>query len=449
LISLAVLLLNAHKEIAMNKKNRSILIILFAVFILIFMLLSSFFHSYTEEYAIAEAEKLVQDSLLTHRAIHKYINTVSRPELFRLKDEGLLYQEYFSPKTMSFTYTARGIKTFLNKERKNAGLTEVYFKLASNNPRNEINRADERESRLLKLMNEDELEDYREVIQDTDGQKSLYIAIPTKPITKGCLKCHGDPANAPKEMIELYPEAAGYFEEVGDIRALISIRIPLAAHIKDGQKISTAFIIITFISLFLLYLLIRFFIKRIDTQQELIVNKNLELEHLATHDVLTELPNRRHFKENAVNRITQAQRSDDKVGILYIDLDGFKVINDEVSHQAGDIVLKEISERFKTSIRKNEMLARIGGDEFCMIVYGYDNVIELENTAKRLLSECTQTIITGGMELNVGMSIGIATYPENGRTYDELMSMADEAMYQVKNENKGSYGFFKIVNDQM
>jgi len=199
----------------MNKKNRSILAILVAVLLLIFFLLSSFFHSYTEDYAIAEAEKLVQDSLLTHRAIHKYINTVSRKELFRLKDEGLLYQEYFSPKTMSFTYTARGIKSFLNEERKNAGLTEIYFKLASNNPRNEINRADERESQLLNQMNDGELKNYREIIQKADGHKSLYIAIPTKPITKSCLKCHGDPADAPKEMIELYPEATGYYEEGG------------------------------------------------------------------------------------------------------------------------------------------------------------------------------------------------------------------------------------------
>ncbi len=424
-----------------SKKNLSFLIILAVVFLLIFVLLSTLFHNYTDKYVIHEAEKLAQDSLLTHRAIHKYINTISRPELYRLKDEGLLYKEYFSPKTMSFTYTARGIKSFLNKERKKAGLDEIYFKLASNNPRNEINRADEQESQLLKFMNDNKLEDYREVILDKSGHKMLYIAIPTKPITKSCLKCHGDPADAPQEMVALYPDAVGYYEKEGDIRALISIRIPLQQHMRDGEKISTIFIVITFIALLLIYLLIWFFIYRIDHQQQLILDINLELEHLATHDVLTGLPNRRHFKDYAENRIIQAQRSNENVAFLYVDLDGFKAINDDISHVAGDLVLTTIADRFKAFARQNEMIARIGGDEFCMVIYGFNNVTELENTAKRLIADCTKTIKISGTKVKVGMSIGISIYPEHGKTYDELILLADDAMYQAKKSAKGSYLF--------
>ncbi len=427
----------------MSKKNHPILIILASAFLLIFTFLSIFFHNYTNQYAIKEAEKLVQNLLLTHRAIHKYVNTVSRPELFRLKDEGLLYEDYFSPKTMSFTYMARGIKHFLNEERKKAGLTEIYFKLATNNPRNEINRADKQEAQLLKLMNDGVIEDFRKIVRDAEGKSFLYIAIPTKPITKSCLKCHGDPSNAPKEMVALYPESSGYYEREGDIRALISIRTPLEQHMEDGVRISTTFMIILFSALLLIYMLIWYFIQRINQQQQLIVEQNLELEHMATHDVLTGLPNRRHFKEYAENKITQGQRSHKKVAFLYIDLDGFKAINDEISHQAGDMVLITIANRFQTFIRKNEMIARIGGDEFCMVIYGHKGTSELEKTAKRLISECTKSITADGMEFKVGMSIGISIYPDDGETYDELMSMADEAMYKVKNNIKGTYKFVK------
>ncbi|MFK5983843.1 MAG: diguanylate cyclase [Pseudomonadota bacterium] len=426
-----------------SKKNNLILMLLAITFLLAFILLSFLFHSFTHNYATHEAEKLVQNSLLTHRAIHSYINTISRPEIYRLKDEGLLYNEYFSPKTMSFTYIARGIKDFLNKERKRAGLPEISFKLASINPRNRINTANKLERQLLMQMNNDDLENYHEVITDKEGESILYYAIPTKPITKSCLRCHGDPDDAPKEMLELYSNSAGFNEELGDIRALISIRIALKGYIQDAQKIANIFTAITFIALLLLYTLIWYFIHHIDKQQQLIVQKNIKLEHLAAYDSLTGLPNYRYFKDFAENRIKQADRSAKKVAFFYIDLDGFKAINDELSHQAGDTILSTIAERFILSVRKNELIARIGGDEFAMVIYGYRDYQELENTAKRLIQECTKTILVGGIECKIGMSIGIATYPEDASSYDKLICLADDVMYQVKNKNKGTYKFFK------
>lgn len=426
----------------MENKNNSILISLVAIFLLVFIFITILFHNYTEKYALIEANKLAQNLLLTHKAIHKYIDTVSRPELYRLKDEGLLDNNYFSPKTMSITYAARGIHDFLNEEQVKEGITKTYFKLASNSPRSELNRADEYESHLLKLMNEGALKDYREIIKDKEHNKILYIAIPTKPIDIGCLKCHGDPDDAPVEMVELYPDAAGYYEEVGNIRALISIRIPLKKYMEDGNKISNTFILITFIAFLLIYILIWYFIHRINQQHLVIISNNLKLEHMATHDVLTGLPNRRYFKDYAENQISHGQRKNEKVAFLYIDLDGFKIVNDNISHQAGDFVLQTVATRFMKFIRKNEFISRIGGDEFCMIIYGYLDLEELENTAKRLIQECTEVILIDDMEIDIGMSIGIAIYPDNGLSYDELMSVADETMYRIKKNTKGSYGFF-------
>lgn len=423
------------------KKNYSILSILAATFVLIFILLSLFFNRYTQEYAIQEARKLAQDSLLTERAIHKYIHTVSRPEIFRLKDEGLLYSDYFSPKTMSFTYAARGIMGFLNEERKKAGLTEVYFKLAASNPRNHLNKADEQERQLLLKMNNKKINYFSDIAQNAKGDKFLYVAIPTQVMTKKCLSCHGDPADAPKEMLKLYPDRSGFYEKEGEIRALISIRVPLKKHMESAKKVSTIFIMSTFFALLIIYLIICYFVLRMAEQQELIIEKSLELEHMAGHDVLTGLPNRRYFRNYAEDKLVQGERSNDQVAFLYIDLDGFKKINDEISHQVGDLVLIAIADCFRTFLRKNELIARIGGDEFCMVIFGYHDKSELEKTAQRLIDKCTQAIDVEGIVIQVGMSIGIASYPDNGKTYDELISMADEAMYRVKKYHKGSYGF--------
>ncbi|MEW7980759.1 MAG: DUF3365 domain-containing protein [Candidatus Sedimenticola endophacoides] len=229
----------------MTSKHNIHLLYLLLAFIVAFLILFSQFRTYTEDYAIREAEKLVQDALLTHRAIHKYVTKVSRPELYRLKEEGKLYQEYFAPETMSFTFQARGIKDYLNEERRAAGMPEIYFKLASNNSRNKINRADPKESELLERMNRGELTKYRELQQDADGAPSLYVAMATDPVAEGCLACHGDPEDAPREMVARYPRAEDYYEKEGDIRALISIRIPLADHLEDARRIANILIFIT------------------------------------------------------------------------------------------------------------------------------------------------------------------------------------------------------------
>ncbi len=262
----------------MSRKSKNILFILFMAFALALIALGHYFNTYTEQYAIQEAEKSVKDALLTHRAIHKYVTKVSRPEIYRIKSEGKLYEDYFSPKTMSFTYTARGIKNFLNEERVESGLPQIYFKLASTNPRNEINRADEKEAELLIRMNNGQIDEYREIVQQPDGKKSLYYALATKPIVKGCLKCHGEPQDAPAEMVAQYPQAAGYFEEIGDIRALISVRIPLESYLSDGKYIANSMLMVSLIVLSIIYGISWFFVRHSDQQQTTILEKNRELQ---------------------------------------------------------------------------------------------------------------------------------------------------------------------------
>ncbi len=167
----------------------------------------------------------------------------------------------------------------------------------------------------------------------------------------------------------------------------------------------------------------------------------LSFEQQATHDVMTGLSNRRHFEEYARNKIAQAQRSDEQVALLYIDLDNFKDINDKINHKAGDQLLSSLGERLTGFVRKNELVARIGGDEFCIVIFGCKTHDELENAAKRLIKLSRQPFNIGGMETKIGMSIGISIYPDNADTFDKLLSKADEAMYKVKNTTKENYAF--------
>ena len=145
--------------------------------------------------------------------------------------------------------------------------------------------------------------------------------------------------------------------------------------------------------------------------------------------------------EYAEDRISLARRRKEPLALLYIDLDGFKRINDEIGHRAGDIVLTALGEKFTRFVRKGEIIARLGGDEFAMLVYGYTKKEELESIAKRLVQLCVQPIMVDDEEVKIGMSIGISTYPEHAASIDELLSRADEAMYKIKRTTKGWYAF--------
>lgn len=251
-------------------KNRQILFILLPVFIVAYVVLAAIYHEKTEAYAVSEAQKAALDVLLSHKAVHRYVTETQRPEIYRLKDEGLLYKEYFSPKVMSFTFIARSVKELINKEREKVGLPPVYFKLAADNPRNPINQADAYESALLARMNRGEVKEIREVVQQ-NGEPTLHVAVPIDRSSKSCLKCHGDPNDAPAELVAQYGSERGFHESPNSIRALISIRVPLAPSIREANQITNLISLITFFIMATIYGLVYFFVLRIDREQRAVI----------------------------------------------------------------------------------------------------------------------------------------------------------------------------------
>lgn len=166
-----------------------------------------------------------------------------------------------------------------------------------------------------------------------------------------------------------------------------------------------------------------------------------KLKKISMHDYLTKLPNRNYFHEYSQTQLALAERKNEKLAILFMDLDDFKAINDGISHNAGDLVLKTISKRCSDFVRKNEFIARIGGDEFCMVIYGYKDDNELVGAAERLIKYCSNEIIIGDISIKQGISVGIARYPCDAMTLDKLVKKSDLAMYSVKKHKKGTFAF--------
>ena len=163
---------------------------------------------------------------------------------------------------------------------------------------------------------------------------------------------------------------------------------------------------------------------------------SLQLEHEATHDALTGLPNRRSFMHELDRSLARAQRSGSMLGILFIDLDGFKRINDELGHHTGDELLREVAHRFEQSLRKSDLVARLGGDEFAVIADAADCDV-LEQLGQRLVDIVSVPLIEGQQERRISASIGIAFYPVDAADGTALLSEADAAMYRAKREGKG------------
>ncbi len=166
-----------------------------------------------------------------------------------------------------------------------------------------------------------------------------------------------------------------------------------------------------------------------------------QASHQADHDLLTGLPNRRSVDVHLANTYQLARHTSKQFAILFMDLDGFKQVNDKYGHGVGDALLIEVADMFKKVLRQSDFLARQGGDEFVLVVGSYLYRQELTQLAERLIKLFTQPVITRGIPLEIGVSIGIAEYPHHGKHVKQLLHVADKAMYDSKKNGKNRYSF--------
>ena len=165
---------------------------------------------------------------------------------------------------------------------------------------------------------------------------------------------------------------------------------------------------------------------------------------LAHYDVLTGLPNRVLFQDRLERAVMHAQRHDRQVALLFLDLDGFKKVNDTLGHRAGDDLLKEVATRLKACVRMTDTIARLGGDEFTVILDEIGSAADVALVADKIIASLAMPFVLGGRDMFVGASIGISLFPDHGRSGDELLKHADTAMYRAKAAGKGRHNFYAV-----
>jgi diguanylate cyclase (GGDEF)-like protein len=185
--------------------------------------------------------------------------------------------------------------------------------------------------------------------------------------------------------------------------------------------------------------------ERTSLMNESLERVNKQLLSLATEDTLTGIPNRNAFMEHAASAIDRCRRSDRPFTVMFMDLDGFKTINDSLGHSSGDKLLKAFSHHLIRSVRRDDVVARLGGDEFVILLEGIGEQAEVGPIARGVQLRMQEDFYIDGVPLRVTASIGIARYPRDGETVETLLQGADMAMYEAKQKGRNTYRFFEAT----
>jgi diguanylate cyclase len=215
-----------------------------------------------------------------------------------------------------------------------------------------------------------------------------------------------------------------------------------AANDIDSRWLATSVVLFT-----LAILSITLVLSRYDARTSMLAGNvsrlNGQIVRMASFDTLTDLPNRRTMTERIERAISSAKHSESRFAILFMDLDGFKTINDSLGHTVGDEVLKAFAKRLLQCVRGGDTVARLGGDEFVVMLENLGMPTDAEKMAERVLDAMRKGIVAAGHPLQVMPSIGISLFPQDGASVDTLLKHADVAMYEAKRSGRSTYRFFE------
>lgn len=241
--------------------------------------------------------------------------------------------------------------------------------------------------------------------------------------------------------------------DIKDVRGLslgtVYLSINVTDWIRDYQQTGILtfiiYLIISIILIFTLYILTQ---RTQKAETELKLTKD-KFEKLASYDQLVGLPNRHLFKNELRNRIEEAKRFNQIIAVSFIDLDNFKIINDTLGHDQGDMLIQKASKRISQLIRQYDVLARFGGDEFILMMPNIDSQSDLMNIMDKILKEMAKPIKLNSEIVHITISIGISLFPDDARNVDDLLRYADVAMYEAKEAGRNNYRFFTSQNNDL
>ncbi len=327
---------------------------------------------------------------------------------------------------------------------------EVIVRTVSDRPRNSDNMANDFELNEIQYFKDNPS------ISDNFVEKEGVFNY-TKPlhIQQSCLKCHGKREDAIPSIRQRY--ATSYDYKVGDIRGLLNIEIKkrdifTVLYMDFLEKLlETIFFYILFI--IIIYILIYKMRKKeegythklehaIKKKTKKIQKQKEVLHEQAYHDALTGLPNRALFQERLKYAAKHAKRYKTNMALFFIDLDHFKEINDSLGHNIGDKLLIEVTKRFKSHMRDDDTLSRLGGDEFTVIMENLEKIHNASILAEKLQEVLSDAIHIDGHTIYVTCSIGISAYPQDSQDIESLLKYADVAMYKAKEEGRNNIQFY-------
>ncbi|MBF0399435.1 MAG: diguanylate cyclase [Magnetococcales bacterium] len=171
------------------------------------------------------------------------------------------------------------------------------------------------------------------------------------------------------------------------------------------------------------------------------------IRYQATFDTLTDLPNRNLFMDRLERALSLARRNQEHLAVLFIDLDRFKEVNDSLGHAAGDALLRQVADRLKECVRRSDTVARMGGDEFTMILSSLSLPMDPEMVARKILSALSRPFDLHGHTATISGSVGIALFPQDSEAMEPLLKQADHAMYMAKRQGKNCYRFYSQITN--
>ncbi|VVE62383.1 diguanylate phosphodiesterase [Pandoraea captiosa] len=206
--------------------------------------------------------------------------------------------------------------------------------------------------------------------------------------------------------------------------------------------------LVTTVSLFTFLILVTtLLVSRLDARTSFLASSVLQLNsqiaRMATYDALTDLPNRRALHDAAARMLINSRRDQRRFAVLFMDLDGFKTINDSLGHNVGDDVLRAFAKRLRKNVNGDDVVARLGGDEFVVLLGSLSSPEVAGRVAQRLLDDMRDGLKVGDQSLHVMPSIGVALYPDDGDSIDLLLKHADTAMYEAKRAGRGIFRYFE------
>lgn len=260
------------------------------------------------------------------------------------------------------------------------------------------------------------------------------------------------PANSTSDLIKSQDEdvtTIWYKVRAGVVLGWLRLEVSnktedlILATLQRNIILSVALVFLALISIIIV--IMRRFFRVIEAGENALMESNDLLANAAKLDDLTKLPNRSALLPLIEQAITVCHQQGGLLAICFLDLDGFKQINDELGHHAGDIVLIEVAKRLRATIRGDDAVIRLGGDEFVMLLGGIQTQQESHYLLRRILTALHKSIKVDNHKATIGASIGVTVYPFDSSSPQEMVEHADEAMYEAKKRGKNSWYFYKTI----